>query len=71
MTRPCAEVASVPRRGFTILRTFLDFLMRKMKSKEKCIFPEKADDIEKGRVVRPFFCLMGWYQLPNRFCALM
>ena len=30
-----------------------------MKSKEKCIFPEKADDIEKGRVVRPFFCLMG------------
>lgn len=42
-----------------------------MKSKEKCIFPEKADDIEKGRVVRPFFCLMGWYQLPNRFCALM
>lgn len=57
MTRPCAEVASVPRRGFTILRTFLDFLMRKMKSKEKCIFPEKADDIEKGRVVRPFFLL--------------
>lgn len=70
LTRPCAEVAFVPRRGFTILRTFLDFLMRKMKSKEKCIFPEKAvDDIEKGRVVRPFFCLMGWYQLSNWFYA--
>ena len=46
-------------------------LVNRRKSKERCIFPEKADDIEKGRVVRPFFCLMGWYQLPNRFCALM
>ena len=32
-------------------------LVNRRKSKEKCIFPEKADDIEKGRVVRPFFLL--------------
>ena len=34
-------------------------LVNRRKSKEKCIFPEKADDIEKGRVVRPFFLLNG------------
>ena len=32
-------------------------LVNRRKSKEKCIFPEKAVDIEKGRVVRPFFLL--------------
>ena len=32
-------------------------LANRRKSKEKCIFPEKAVDIEKGRVVRPFFLL--------------
>ena len=32
-------------------------LVNRRTSKEKCIFPEKAVDIEKGRVVRPFFLL--------------